>query len=229
MLTIITTFIGIVLTIITTVVFEKLRNPKLVFLEENDSSDNLPQGAPAHHIKLLRVKLINKEMPKLFSWLRREPANHCSVDIQVLYHDDKKPLFAKPISARWSHSDPPSTIHLDPQTQGVVQLFDWSKYNEIMNRDCFTGIPEPIDIVARFDSDNDCYIYNNDSFYPNYINWRSEKKKIPQGRYYLIITARYSGLITCGFFELENNLSIDHFRLTSISPAEFKVFDKLFK
>jgi hypothetical protein len=224
--TIISTLLGIVLTIAATVIIEYLRNPKLIFLMEDDSIDSLPKGAPASKIKLLRIKLINKEMPKIFSWLRRDTANHCSVDIQVLYHDDKKPLFEQPISARWSHSDPPSTSHLDTKTNTMVQLFDWSKYNEVMTRDCYPGLSEPIDIVARFDSDSDCYIYNNDSFYPNYINWKSEKKKIPQGRYFLIVTVRYSGKKACGFFALENNLSVEHFRLTPISPAESKIFNE---
>ena len=225
--TIIIDLIGLILTIAATLYIEKLRSPKLEFFEEDDSSGNLARDAPAKKIKLLRVKIINIDLPEVIRFLRREPAYHCRVTFQVFYHDNKKPLFEKPIPARWSHSDPPAITQLDSNTNKEISIFDWSKYNEIINHDCYTGIPEPIDIVARFDSDNECYIYNNDSFYPNYVNWKSENKKIPQGRYFLVVTAYYSGMKTYGYYELENNLSVDHFRLSLVSPSEIKSISSL--
>lgn len=228
-LTAIGAFVGAVLSLIFTVIIESLRNPKLTIVWEEESSGDLAKEAPAKRIKLLRVKLTNKKISRLFWWLRREPAIRCTAEIQLRHCDTKSPLFTQPIQARWSRSEPPSTIHFDPKTNTLIDYFDPSTINERMFRDCCPDSEEPIDVIARFDSDEECYVWNNDSFYPNYLKWRNEKVKIPKGKYFVIITVRSLGEKKSGFFILENNLSIDDFRLIETTKQQAKMLNALTK
>ncbi len=108
-------FLGALLSLIVSILIENQRSPKLSLeIDEPDFNDNL-QGKPAKIIKVLRVKLLNRKVKPAFSWLlKREAIIHCNATIQLLHIKDRSPLFTNPIHARWTRSDEPYTLQIDP-------------------------------------------------------------------------------------------------------------------
>jgi len=213
-------FLGALLSLIVSILIENQRSPKLSLEIEDYSFDDNLQGKPAKIIKVLRVKLLNKKVRRAFSWwLKRETVIHCNATIQMLHFEDHFPFFHKPIHARWTKSIEPMTQELKPDTNTIVQLFDPAKYNAVMFRNCYPGTEEIIDIVARYNDEEDCYIWNNDIYYKG---WRNKDVQIPKGRYFLIVTVFSNGEETKGYFKLENTSSINNFRLLNVSNEELK-------
>ena len=89
-----------------------------------------------------------------------------------------------------------------------------------MFRNCYPGTKELIDIVARYDDEEDCYIWNNDVY--SYKGWRNKDVQIPKGRYFIIVSVFSNGEEAKGYFKLENNSSIINFRLLNVSNEELK-------
>ena len=116
---------------------------------------------------------------------------------------------------RWAASDEPFTPQL--VDGNVAQLFDPVKYNAAFRRDCFPGNPELVDIASRFDKDDDCYGWSNESYVKG---WRNPEFRLPKGRYLVKVTIRSSGDTAYGVFQLENSVAREHFRLLPASEAE---------
>ncbi|MFZ3151140.1 MAG: hypothetical protein WA116_05570 [Anaerolineaceae bacterium] len=218
-------FIGAVLSLFVSILIENQRKPKVTMEIEDYYFDNNLQGKPAKIIKVLRVKLLNRKVKDAFSWwLNREALIHCNATIQILHTEDRSPLFTNPIHARWTRSDEPYTLHRDSETKQYIPAFDIAKYNAVMSRTCYPGTEEIIDVVTRYDNEEDCYIWNNDIYYKG---WRNTDVRIPKGRYYVIVTVSSSGENNIGYFKLENTLSINDFRLLNVSNEELKILKKV--
>lgn len=217
---IISAFLGAVISFFLSIPIENQRKPKLTLSIDDFSFDDHLQDKPAKVIKVLRVKLTNRKVKKYFSfWLKREAAINTNATIQLLHYEDFAPLFTNPVHARWPRSDEPISPQFHPETKKLVLLFDLAKYNAVMTRNIYPGTEEPIDVIARYDDEEDCYIWNNDIYYKG---WRNKEVKIPKGRYFVIISIYTSGEQTTGYFKLENSLSINDFRLQHISKEEEK-------
>lgn len=216
-LTAIGAFVGAVLSLVISIIIENQRKPKLSFRIEDPPSDNEYPNSPAKKARFLRIQLWNSEMPKIFRWLSRESAMQCNADIQFLHLEDLAPVFNKKVPARWSGSDEPISPQIHPKTGEQVPQFDISKYNAAFRRNCYPGTKETIDIVARFDADEDCYVWTNE----NYIKgWRNNDHKLSKGRYYVIVTVYSSGEKTRGYYKLENSVSVKDFRLIDVNDEE---------
>jgi hypothetical protein len=217
-------FIGALLSFFLSIPIENQRKPKLSVLIEDFSFDDNLQGKSAKTIKLLRIKLLNRKVKPFFSWwLKREAAIHCSASVQILHYQSLLPIFKKPVHARWSRSDEPISLQLDSNNR-IVSIFDPAKYNFVMTRNCYSGTEEPIDLVARYDKEDECYIWNYDIFYKG---WRNNELRIPKGRYYVIVIISTSGEKTYGYFKLENSLNLLDFRLIDVSKEEIKTLKEV--
>jgi hypothetical protein len=119
---------------------------------------------------------------------------------------------------RWSGSDEPFSYQA--LQGGIAQLFDLTKYNTGFRRDCFPGRPELVDVAARFDNDEDCYGWSNESYLPD-KNWpRNPDFRLPKGRYLVKATIHSSGERVSRVFVLENSVAREHFRLLTPSGEE---------
>jgi hypothetical protein len=219
--------IGALSTLLISIFIEYQKKPKLFFEIEDPPHENLVlSNGPIKEGRFLRVNLCNKAMPKWLQWMGRNAAMYCEGQIQFYHIDNNAPIFSKSMPIRWSNSDEP----LSPQvlsgfgwtgyTSGVsgpnspqgsiAFVFDAAKYNAAFHRNCFPGCKELIDVVARFDSDDDCYGWCND----NYIQgWRNPLWKLPQGRYICKVTVLSAGERASAFFQIENSVARTHFRL----------------
>jgi hypothetical protein len=122
---------------------------------------------------------------------------------------------------RWSGSEEPISLFSD-STGTVKTLFDPVKYNAAFRKDCIVGTQEQIDVAARFDDDDECYGWSNESYLPG-KGWRNEDWKLPKGRYLVSVAVTFSGETVREAFEIENSVSIDSFRIESASRSKRKL------
>ena len=219
LLTALGAFFGAVLSILASIAIEYLRKPKLDLTIETPPLDrsNLPTSVAKS--RALRVWITNKPMPKLLRWLGRAAAYQCTGDIQFHHLDDGAAVFSRLMPIRWSGSDEPFSHQVLPDGR-IAQLFDPTKYNAGFRRDCFPGSPELVDVAARFDNDEDCYGWSNESYLPN-KNWpRNPDFRLPKGRYLVKATVHSSGERISRVFVLENSVAREHFRLLIASERE---------
>jgi hypothetical protein len=211
-------FFGAFLSILASIAIEYQRKPKLQFMIESPPLDRTHQpGAPVTHSRFLRVYVLNKPMPKRFGWLGRSAAYQCTGDVQFHHLDDGAAVLSRAMPVRWAGSEEPISYQALPG--GVAALFDPAKYNAAFRRDCFPGTPELVDIAARFDNDEDCFGWSNESYLPE-KGWRNPEFRLPKGGYLVKVTIRSSGDRICDVFKLENSVGREHFRLLAASEEE---------
>lgn len=211
-------FLGAMLSLLVGIAIEYQRKPKLSVEVEDPPTDRVYPNAPASDARFVRVVVRNRAMPGVLRWLGRSPAQQCMGYVQFHHLDDGAPVFARPMPARWAGADEPVSHQVLPSGQ-VAQLFDVARYNAAVRRDCYPGIPEPLDVAVRFDSDDDCYGWSNENYLPG-KGWRNPDFKLPRGRYLVTVTIRSSGEDVFSVFKLENSVGRQHFRLLEASQAE---------
>lgn len=213
-------FLGGVLSLLVAVGIEYLKKPRLELVAENPPVDQHYTNAPAGDARFVRVKVRNRAMPKLLRWLGRSAAYQCIGYVQFHHLDNGAPVFSKAMPIRWSGSAEPIMYHALP-TGGVAQVFDPIKYDAAFRRDCFPGSEELADVAAKFDNDDECYGWSNETYLPG-KGWRNADYRMPRGRYLVRVTIRSSGENVSKVFQLENSVARQHFRLLESSTAESK-------
>jgi hypothetical protein len=211
-------FLGALLSLCVSIIIEFQRKPKLSIKVEEPPTDVTYSNRPANKARFLRVRLSNRAMPKFLRWLGRNAAIHCHGEIQFYHQNNGAPVFSKPMPIRWAGSDEPFSYQALPGGQ-LAWIFDPSKFNAAFYRDCHAGSEEPIDVVARFDSDTDCYGWTNENYLQN-KGWRNADWKLPSGRFLVTITVHTSGEKVVDLFELENSVGIQHFRLMNSTKED---------
>jgi hypothetical protein len=214
-------FLGAVFSILTTIVIEMSRKPKLL-LHIHEPTEQYFSNKPANRAKFLHIEVTNKLLPKWLRWLSRSSAQYSSGLINF-YHLDGQSVFGDVMIGRWSGSPEPLSplviagekVNLENVTMTVNASHDFST-----RRDIYPGETEHLDIVARFDDDDECYGWNNESYFSNPL-WRNPKWKLSSNRYLIKVEIISSGEKTTGFYMLSNDVGMDSFRL-EIAPDEYK-------
>lgn len=211
-------FLGAVLSLLVSMIIEHQRKPKLSLKIEEPPTDMNYTDRPANKARFLRVRLSNRATPWYLSWLGRNAAIHCHGEIQFYHQNDGAPVLSKPMPIRWAGSEEPLSFQVLPDGK-FAQLLDASKFHAAFYRDCHAGSEEPIDVVARFNDETDCYGWTNENYLPNKL-WRNTDWKLPNGRYLVAITVHSAGEKVVDLFRLENSVGIQHFRLMSTTKDE---------
>ncbi len=213
-LTMVSAFLGALLSLLASLVIENLRKPKLSFQIEDPPFDAKYPRHPAKSARFLRVFLLNKPI-HLFT---RNSALQCHGYVQFHHYEDGAPLFDKPMPLRWSGAGDPFSPHIAPDGR-VVQMLDPVKYQASFWRNCHPSVPEMVDIAARFDNDKECYGWTTG----NYLcQWRNPDWKIPKGRYLVVITVETAGEKVKEVCQLENSVGKKGFRLLNATPMDRK-------
>jgi hypothetical protein len=217
------TFLGAVIAIITTVIVESLRQPKLQIRLSKIGEKEFSVPHPAKKIRSLYLELINQSFPKGMGWLTRTPALQCHGTI-TFYHLDGQDVFGRSMQIRWTNLPNPIPININVGNK-IYPLFDPAKFNHATRVDVYPGGTESerFNVASRFDDENDCYGWCNENLYKEPL-WRNLDWKLPSGRYLVKVVITSSAKKVCRLFRLINDVSMSDFRLENALPTD-KVFD----
>jgi hypothetical protein len=205
--------VGAIIAIIITIVVEILRRPHLELSIETPPHDVTYPNAPANRMRSLRVQLSNKPL----RWMVRAPALQCRATI-AFQHLDGLNIFSKAMNGRWSNSPEPVSIPIVGADDNVVQfrILDIGRLTTESRIDVYPGESELLDIAVRLDEEQDCYGWNNETYFC-ITPWRNADWKLPCGRFITRVEIVSSGQKCEGDFFLLNEGARTDFRLEPIA------------
>jgi hypothetical protein len=214
--TIIEVVLGAVVAILITIWVESLRKPRLI-LEIGEPSDIAYTNRPAQNARFLGLMLINKSLPRVFRWLQRNAALQCHGTIEF-YHLDGQNVFGRSMPIRWSGSPEPvpMLISIDRQT---LMLSDPARFTLAPRIDVYPGESERLDVAAKFDDEQECYGWSNESYFSNPV-WRNPNWRLPAGRYLVKVTVVSAGEKFSRIFRLVNDVPSHGFRIEAALPND---------
>jgi hypothetical protein len=218
LLTALGAFLGATLSLFVSAAIEYLKKPRLQLAHEDPPVDQQYAQHPAKHARFVRVRVKNLAMPTLLRWLGRAAAYQCIGYVRFHHIDNGAPLFSKAMPVRWSGSAEPVSVQVLPDGN-VIQVFDPVRYDSGFRRDCFPGSEEIADVAAKFDDDEECYGWSNETYLPG-KGWRNQDYRLPKGRYIVVVTIQSAGENISEVFQLENSLGRQHFRLLPATAAD---------
>jgi hypothetical protein len=213
--TIVEIVLGAVLAIIVTILIESLRKPKLD-LSIDSPYDYEYLNHPAKKVRFLNLKITNKPLPKIAAWMTRDTATQCHGQI-TFHHLDGQNVFGRAMQIRWSGTPEPVPMQFRIDNK-MIQVFDPSKFSFSSRIDINPGESEGCGIIAKYDEEDDCFGWNNESYISDPI-WRNPDWKLPRGRYDINVTIISSGEKITKSFRLINDVQRSDFRL------ENKIYD----
>jgi len=209
--------LGAIVAILMTITIENLRKPKLYLRIADHHDRTFPPGRPATGVRFLAVDLVNKPLPRLFRWMSRNAALHCHGYI-TFHHLDGQDFFGRAMPIRWSGSPEPVSIQLQiNNTQ--VQIANPAMLSQISGMDVYPGESQRLDVAAKFDNDQECYGWSNESYFSSPV-WRNPDWQLPPGRYLANVTVISSGEKVSRFFRLINDVPRTDTRLEKPLPED---------
>lgn len=151
------------------------------------------------HFEFYHVTVTNIPPPRPWSyWLGRQPAWSCRVRVDVLQKDGS-PLIEN-IVGRWS-SQPEPTSRTGPMG---FPLFNSSLWVQGQRCDVHEYNSENIVVAIKYDGEEECYIFNNDSFRDSTWGGKKPDFEIGTGTFRLKITVLYARKPVISEFVLVN-------------------------
>ena len=207
-----------------TIVVENLRKPKLQLSIADPDQKKYYEDQSAKFKRALRLLIENKSLPCWAKWMSRSPALQCGGDISF-HHLDGQNVFGRSMIIRWPESPEPIPFEIRLGAQKGV-IVDPARLVLEQRKDVHPGKYEFIDTACRFDNDEECYGWNNESYFSD-PRWRNPKWKLPKGRYLVRVNVAFSGQSYSGLFRLINDVGIHDFRLDKALPCDYEKIDEL--
>jgi hypothetical protein len=155
--------------------------------------------------------------------MTREPALRCHASIRFR-HLDGRSVFSRPMEGRWVNSPQPAAVEafgtmagLDGDQPIKLHIVDDARLTLVSRIDVHAGETQELDIAARFDEDQECYGFNNESYFRR---WRNSEWRLDTGEYLVEVTVVSSGQICTGLFRLINRVRSEDFRLEDARPED---------
>jgi len=201
---------GAIVAILTTIIVEMARRPKLRLRIAPVVDAPYPENRPAKRGLALTVDLINEPLPGIFRWMSRNPALQCRGTISF-HHLDGQRFFKDLMPLRFARSPQPIPMQI---VLGELRgfLVDPMRLSADSRVDVYPGESTPIDIAVKFDSEKECYGWSNLSYFSD-PPWRHPDWKLPEGRFLVAINVSSSGQKCSGLFRLLNHGGPKDFRL----------------
>ena len=216
-LTIVEVVIGAIFAILVTIWSEKLRKPELELRIAPLWDMDHEEPHPAKQMRALGLKLVNRPLPRWARWMSRNAALQCHGFI-TFHHLDGQNVFGRAMSIRWSGSPEPVAIHVVVDDKRFT-IADPARITLTSRRDVYPGESERLDVVARFDNEDECYGWNNDSYFSN-PPWRNPDWSLSPDRYIVKVTVVSAGEKCTGIFRLINDVAQRDFRLEPALPDD---------
>lgn len=208
--------LGAIVAILITILVEVLRKPK-IRIEIGPIMDRRYPRHPAKEVRFLNFNITNQPLTWWAKWMSRNPATNCRATISF-HHLDGQSVFGRVMSGRWSKSPEPVPIQVSVENK-VILITDPGKMSLDSRMDIFPSETEVLNVVGRFDSDDQCYGWNNESYFC-VPTWRNPDWVLPKGRYLVKVEIASSGDKVSCFFRLVNDVSRLDFRLEPAQPSD---------
>jgi len=201
---------GGIITILVTIAVEVLRRPKLRLVLAPAVNATYEPGRPAKRGRYLYIDLVNQPLPWLARWMSRSAALQCTGFI-TFHHLDGQKFFSGQMPVRFSRSPEPVPLHfvIGDKTGTIL---DPSRMNVDSRMDIYPGERTPLDVAAKFDSEDEVYGWSNLSYF-SVPPWRNPDWKLPRGRFLVAVSISSSGQKCEGLFRLLNEAGPNDFRL----------------
>ena len=210
-------FVGAVIAIAFVMLVEHWRKPQLTMNINLPLDHRYPPGKPAKKVRLLKISIANKKLPRVGRWMMRSAAISCYGFI-TFYHLDGQDVFGRSMPIKWTRSPAISVTPL-----GEVKYLDFHSATHI---DIHPGEKEEIDIVARYDNDAECYGWCYDNYFSD-PPWRNPDWKLNDERYLVKAEVICAGERCVDLFRLINDVPVNAFRLENAQPDDYKeIFQK---
>jgi hypothetical protein len=211
---------GAVIAVLVAVGVEYLRRPNLKLIIESPQVDAEYEGRPAQKARYLRLRLFNRPLPIWARWMLRAPALQCRGTI-TFHHLDGQNVFGRSMAVRWSGSPQPIPIQAVTSDGTRIQIFDPMRLTLESRIDVYPGEgeSETLDVAARLDDDEDCYGWNNETYFCA-TPWRNPAWKLRPGRYLVNVVIRSSGQTCTANFRLINDVPRGDCRLEDVQPQD---------
>lgn len=213
--TILQVILGAIVAILITILVENLRKPRLQLGIDSPPTDVEYQNHPAKYARFLSVELANAPLPRWARWMSRNTALQCHGEV-TFHHLDGQNVFGRAMTGRWSSSPEPVPITFRIDNHFVL-ISDPSKLTSRV--DVPPGETQHLNIAARFDSESECYGWNNEAYFSDPI-WRNPAWCLNSGRYLVKVTIISAGEKCIGLFRLINDVSRSDFRLEKTLPND---------
>ena len=162
-------------------------------------------------MRALRLIVHNEPLPGWAKWMVRAPALQCWATI-TFHHRDGQNVFGRAMDGRWAGSQQPVPLPvLGPQGQ-QFEILDFARLTLQSRIDIYPGQSQPLDIVNRADNDEECYGWNNETYFST-PRWRNPNWRLPPERYLVKVIISSSGQEFTDCFRLINNVRRTDFRL----------------
>jgi hypothetical protein len=199
--------LGGLITIAVAMVIEYLRRPKLTISIAKPDEFSQFSIAPTPGRSL---KLIVRNEP--LSWMLRSPVLQARGSI-IFRCPDGRDFFGRTMEARWAGTPEPIPPQLIGPGDQIFQIVDFARFTSGTRIDIYPGEQEKLDVVARLEPDQECYGWNNETYFPPSVNGKNPNWRLPTGRYLVEATIRSSGQTKTASFQLINEGDLQNFRL----------------
>jgi hypothetical protein len=222
-LTILEVVLGAIIAILITIRVEKLRKPELE-LRIAPPKDIEYQDRPATVARFTGLELVNKPLPRWARrWMSREAAMQCHGTITFYHLDDGQNVFGRVMRIRWADAIlSPEPIPIRGFVDSVqITIIDPTRFTLESRIDVHPGEDERqrLDVAARFDNEDECYGWNNESYLSD-PPWRNPNWKLSKGRYLVRVTVLSAGEKCTGIFRLVNDVAQQDFRIEPVLSTD---------
>lgn len=211
-ISLIATFLGLIITFL--IAAQTRPEISISITPPHQLFPNDPMGRKA--ATWLKVEICNEA---LSGWKRliaffydRSYAIGCKGWITFHYPDDYRSVFSHPVALRWDDTPEPkpNTVQVP---EGIIAVPAYTpKVYDIPTGECTTTA-----ILYREDGDQNCFVWNNDSYLFGFKHpeWRLEK-----GRFIARVRVKTGGREFFGYFVVFNEELYINFRIEPLEPSE---------
>jgi hypothetical protein len=161
----------------------------------------------------LRVRVSNDPLPFGFCWMQRQSARDCRATLQFL-REDKTPFIARPMPGRWAGSVQPVPLQgVIRPSMATIEIHDIARLTADSRIHIPAGEAEGLDVAVRFHGETNAFGWTNESYQHN---GRHPGFTLPTGRYLVDILVQSEGVKKQERFRLENDHTINEFRLAPL-------------
>jgi hypothetical protein len=208
-------FFGVLSSLIVAMFLEWMRKPRLSFsiLPPEDVGLFSADGALIERYVALKVHVSNDALPFSFRWMQRQSARDCRATLHFL-REDKTPFIVRPMAGRWAGSVQPVPLQgLIRPSMETIEIHDITRLTADSRIHIPAGETEDLDVAVRFPAATDAFGWTNESYR---YGGRHPGFSLPVGRYLVDILVQSEGVKKQERFRIENDHTIDEFRLAPL-------------